>query len=174
MGQLTLLGRLDCAACAPELSAVLSRGVRKDARRLARYLRRSGREDLQASLVLGRVYYRRAEASSSGRNRAMRAAVRAFVPCFIAGLELPAPMIPRVADAVGDLAVDLLEQAANSARPELMEDAAELWQRILDATPANYPDRTMRLSNLGVALKTWFERGGDLVHLDAMPLSLFR
>jgi hypothetical protein len=97
----------------------------------------------------------------------LNAQIRALTERFIYGRDVPEPLLPQVADVSVYRAAILLQHALNSADLAVVSAATEMWQRILLYTPADHPDRAGRLSNLGVALQTRFERTGDPADLDA-------
>ena len=80
---------------------------------------------------------------------------------------LPEPLLPFLANQAAPAASELLQLTQRSGDLELLSATADLWQRILTATPADHPDRAGRLSNLGVALQTRFGRTGAAADLDA-------
>ena len=61
----------------------------------------------------------------------------------------------------------LFNEAAGTTDQILISAAADLWLRLLNATPADGPDRPVMLSNLGVLLQRRFELTGELANLDA-------
>ncbi len=97
----------------------------------------------------------------------LKTEIRALTERFIYGRDVPEPLLPQVADASVYRAAILLQHALNSADLAVVSAATQMWQRILLYTPADHPDRAGRLSNLGVALQTRFERTGDPADLDA-------
>ena len=134
-------------------------------------------DDPQAHLVAGWVRFYRFAALSGSGSRAERAAeldaARAmFGPCFLAGAggtaeAFPEPLRPLLADDAVSAAAERLVDAIHSSDPALSVAAVDVWQRIVDATPADQADRPVRLNCLGIALRTRFERLGELADLEA-------
>ncbi|MGO9187484.1 MAG: CHAT domain-containing protein [Streptosporangiaceae bacterium] len=68
-------------------------------------------------------------------------------------------------EALADRAAQLLEQALGSGDPGTLTLAIEVGEQALAATPADHPNRSLVLSNLGAALQRRFERLGGLADL---------
>src|SRR3984957_3676990 len=160
--------RLQRVAAGPDLSPVLEPEAITEARQLAGVL--VGDEgDLEVRHLLGWLSWYRFQASTDDENRPdLQAATGLFLPCFLAGAgELPAPLLPVLADQATAAAEVWLGPLLGSADPALLGVAVDACQRILNVTPADHPDRATRLNNRGRALLARFGRTGALADLDA-------
>ncbi|WP_371551398.1 CHAT domain-containing protein [Streptomyces sp. NBC_00554] len=120
--------------------------------------------DFEALNALGWLHWFRFQALPDDEDRAtVGTLIEMFTPCFVAGVgELPEPLVPILADGTAVHATRVLQKALVSTDPALASDAAYLWQRILQATPARNRDWAWRLFfDLGLALRTRFEQAGD-------------
>jgi tetratricopeptide (TPR) repeat protein len=141
-----------------DLSLVLHAEAVHQARKLADLL--LAQDDLEIRFVLGWFHWYRSLALRAGE-KDLKAAVQAFTPCFVAGLDnLPTPLLPYLADAAAEHAYAMLEHARLSPEPEQISAAVDLWRRILLTIPADRPGRVGYQSNLGSALLMRFEWGG--------------
>jgi tetratricopeptide (TPR) repeat protein len=159
--------RLDEAIAENDLASLLDPGIRAEALRLTEILDESG--DLEARYVLGWFHWLRFLALPEGQdNGALMSAASMFTPCFVSGLDgLPEPLLPLLAERAAALTETALERALDSGDSALLSASISLWFRIVNALAADDLRRVMWLSNLGVALRTLFERTGDLASLDA-------
>ncbi len=161
--------RLQRVAVAQDLPPVLEPEAITEARRLAATLADDD-GDLQARYLLGWLHWRRFQALPEDQgSEGPQAAADMFLPCFCYLADtggLPEPLLPVLAEQAIPIAIDWLEQALGSTNPALMSAVVGLWQRILNATPADHPDRAGMLTNLGWALHTQFERTGAMVDLE--------
>ncbi|MFF2644959.1 tetratricopeptide repeat protein [Streptomyces niveus] len=141
-----------------------------EARRLTELLHTNTGElrELTAWNALGWLHFHRYTAlPDSHRGADLDTAVEAFTPSFLADLgSLPAPLLPHLASAAETHARNLLQQATESADPELLSSAVDLWQRIAQATPAEHPDRAAYLNGLGNALMARFGQIEEWSDLD--------
>ncbi|MEU6615534.1 CHAT domain-containing protein [Streptomyces parvus] len=92
-----------------------------------------------------------------------------LVRCFVRGVdELPELLLPLLAEAAaerhGPRATELAEA---SLEPGPADEAVALWERIVRATPAQRPERSVYLVNLAEALRTRYSRTGQCADLDA-------
>ncbi|MFF4361146.1 CHAT domain-containing protein [Streptomyces sp. NPDC001604] len=149
-----------------DLSAILELEALREAQELAD---NHDERDLEVQFTLGWFHLHRYYALPEGADQAaLTAAVEAFTPCFAAGIDgLPEPLLPLLADAVAPLAVQMGQYAQFSPDLGQLSAAADLWQRIVQVTPADHPDRPERLSNLGAVLGFRFERTGVVEDVDA-------
>ncbi|WP_435601172.1 CHAT domain-containing protein [Streptomyces sp. C10-9-1] len=149
-----------------DLSPVLEPVALREAQELAT---NHSAGDLEVHLTLGWFHWYRYQALPEGEDQAdLTAAVEAFTSCFAVGVAgLPEPLLPLLADAAGPLAIQLLQQARVSPNPVLPSATAELWERIVQATPADHPDHAAKLSNLVSALWIRFGWTGGMGDLDA-------
>src|ERR1700722_14615827 len=161
--------RLQRVAAGPDLSPVLEPEAITEARQLAGVL--VGDEgDLEVRHLLGWLSWYRFQASTDDENRpALPVVTGLFLPCFLTGAgELPAPLLPVLADQATAAAEVWLGPLLGSADPALLGVAVDACQRILNVTPADHPDRATRLNNRGRALLARFGRTtGSLADLDA-------
>ncbi|WP_371551505.1 CHAT domain-containing protein [Streptomyces sp. NBC_00554] len=148
-----------------DLSPVLEPEAHREAQELAE---NHSAGDLEAQFTLGRFHWYRYHALPEGEDQAdLTAAVEAFTVCFAAGIAgLPEPLLPLLADAAAPLAVRMFQNALVSPSMDRLSAVADLWQRIVQATPVDHPERAGRLSNLGGALQVRFERTGVQGDLD--------
>ncbi|KAA9379164.1 tetratricopeptide repeat protein [Microbispora cellulosiformans] len=159
--------RLQRVSATQDPSLVLEQAALTQAARLAETLR-GDKTDLQALHLLGWLSWYRYLALPEGQDRAdLDTAVDAFTPCFINGSEsLPEPLLPVLAGRAVSIAAEVLSRALGPASQALLPAAVQLWQRIVNATPADHPERAGMLSNLGIALRTRFERTGAMTDLN--------
>ncbi|MPY31108.1 CHAT domain-containing protein [Streptomyces adustus] len=88
-------------------------------------------------------------------------AVWAYTPCFLAGTEdLPEPLLPSIADHAVGSASALTQFVMASEDPSAFSEVVQLWDRILEATPADHPGKAVRLNSLGGMLQMRAERAG--------------
>ena len=146
--------RLDRITKTQDASLALGPDVQRDARRLARSLRHDDGHDTEAWHMLGLLHWYRHTALPEGQDRSeLDAAIRAFTPCFIAGIDVPDPLLPEVAEASANAAIEMLRQAVSSTDPAAASEATELWQRIVASTPADQPRREEYETYLRIALQ---------------------
>ncbi|WP_327722297.1 CHAT domain-containing protein [Streptomyces sp. NBC_00490] len=133
-----------------------------------------GEGDLEAQFLLGWFHLYRHQALPEGDHQAaLSVATEAFASCFIAGVAgLPERLLPVLSDAAVPLAFRMLQYAEVSPDVYRLSVAADLWQRIVQATPAGHPGRCQRLAKLGSALQLRFGRTGRLEDLDAAIVHL--
>ncbi|WP_079423472.1 CHAT domain-containing protein [Streptomyces katrae] len=126
--------------------------------------------DTEAAYVLGWFHWLRYQALPEGEDEEDFAAAHdAFGLCFVLGVAgLPEIMLPNLAKAAVPDATELLERSQFSPDPGVLSHAVRLWQRIVQATPADHPYRADRLFNLGIALEDRYERLDDPADLDAI------
>jgi CHAT domain/Tetratricopeptide repeat len=162
-----VLARLDRVATNEDLSPVLEEAALTEARELTRTLT-DELDSLPTRHLLGWLHWYRFQALPEGLDQQdLQDAVAMLIPCFLSGMsDLPVPLLPLLADQATQTAMHLLEMAQRSVDEELLSAATRLWDRILTATPDDHPDRAGRLSNLGNALRTRFERNGTRADID--------
>ena len=159
---------LERVATSENLSTVLEADALDAARQLAGMLRDDD-GDLNARYLLGWLHWYRYQALPEGQDRAdLVAAIEALAPCSIAGAgELPTALRPVLADHAVPVATELMRDARILAEPELTAARADLWQRIVAATPNDHPGRAARLSNMGIAIQAKFKQTRALLDADA-------
>ena len=121
--------------------------------------------DPAAASALGHLLWEhRAEAATEAAGETdVDEAIQAFALAMVLDIgEVPAPLLPRVAEASADYAVGLLERALATSDPVVADIAADLWNRIVTVLP----DHAGYLSRLGIALRVQFERTGNPACLD--------
>jgi tetratricopeptide (TPR) repeat protein len=162
-----LRARLRRIADTGDPSPALEPQALTEARQLTELLHADS-DDLAVRYALGWHHFHRYLALPDNQGSTdLVAAVEAFMPCFIAGTSgLPEPLLLRLADTAMPQASRLLRQALDSAAPDLLSAAVDLWQRSVRVTPADHPYRATRLNDLGIALRIRFERSGDPTDLD--------
>ncbi|MFI9152348.1 CHAT domain-containing protein [Streptomyces sp. NPDC053367] len=131
--------------------------------------RRDDPGDLEVCHALGWLHWYQFQKLPEDRCQpALDAAVQAFTPCFLTGVDgLPQLLLPLLAEAAAPYALGLLNQALASTDPALFTSGVDLWQDIVRAAPADDPRRAGYLSNLSLALQLRFGRTGDGADLDA-------
>ena len=160
--------RLKRVTTTQDMKLVLKRAARTEARKLARTIT-DDPGSLQAMHLLGWLHWYRYQALPEGSGQQdLQVAVTMLTPCFIDGIsELPPSLLPFLADEaipVAEKRVDQLELRYGD--PGFLTATADLWRRILAATPADHPSRAIRMSNLGYTLTARFERTGATADLD--------
>lgn len=125
--------------------------------------------DVEAGFALGWLHWYRYLALPPGRDRdELRAAIQAFLGCFIHGVEpLPEQLLPILADVAVPAASAVLRDAVAASGPEPLQAAVELWRRIVTGLPHDDPAWHGYVSNLGVGLHVLSERTGSLADLNA-------
>ncbi|GAA1021365.1 CHAT domain-containing protein [Acrocarpospora pleiomorpha] len=171
----TVRARLRQVMATGDPSLLLEAAAIADARHLAAGL--TGQEShLETRRVLGWWHWYRYQALPEGEDQDdLVAAAEMFGVCFLAEIadeDLPEPLLPILAGQAVPHVITLLNQALNSADPDLLERGVRLWQRIVELTPADHPARGGFLANLGIALQERFERGGDPADLELAITSL--
>ncbi|GAA0995860.1 hypothetical protein GCM10009555_090710 [Acrocarpospora macrocephala] len=126
---------------------------------------RADEGNLEARRLLGWLHWYRYQAGGDDRER--YAAVEMLIRCFVAGDdELPTPLLPEVAERAYLAAMNWRAQALDDPGRDISY-SIQLYQRILRVTPDDLEWRAMWLSELGVALRTRFQRTGVLADLNA-------
>ncbi|MFF4125333.1 CHAT domain-containing protein [Microbispora rosea] len=125
-------------------------------------------EDLDAGFALGWLHWYRYSALPEGQDHdELRAALHAFVGCFVAGVEpLPEPLLPVLADVAEPVAVAMTQQGLRTPGPDGLETAALVWQRIVAAAAPGDAARARYIGGWGVALQMLAERTGSAELLD--------
>jgi tetratricopeptide (TPR) repeat protein len=162
--------RLERSAATGDASLVLEPAALAEARHLAEASRADGDEgDWEPLQLLGCLHWARYLAlPEDQKEKELTAAIGLFAPCFIKGAgNLPGPLLPLLAKRAVPAATSMLERI--SANPGLarINETADLWRRIIDATPTDDPSRLVYLSNLGGALWSRAERTGTIPDLDS-------
>ncbi len=159
--------RLERLSTTHDLNPVLEEATLTEARELALTLT-DDLDSLPARHLLGWLHWYRSQALPEGHGQQdYQTAITMFTACFVNGIgELPAPLLPSVADEAVPDAIHLLQLAQRSRDPALLSVTTGLWQRILAATPADHPNRAGRLTNLGMALRMRFQQTESLASLD--------
>jgi hypothetical protein len=153
---------------AQDLSPVLEEAALDEAHELTRVLT-DDPDNLAVIYLLGWLHWYRYQALPKDHHEQdLQALLSMFTPCFINGANgLPEPLLPMLVARAIPAAIELLQQTQRSDNLELLTVTVDLWQRILNATPADYLRRASILSNLGIALVTRFERTEAAEDLDA-------
>lgn len=150
----SVAARVDSITKTGDLSLALEPAAERAVRRLARDLRHDDGYDIEAWYVLGMIHwFRHAALKEDPGGSEQQAAVQALTPCFIAGMDIPEPLLPDVAEAAASAATGMLQRAITSPDPAVKSEVTELWQRILAATPADDPRREYYESGLRLAVR---------------------
>ena len=148
-------------------SAALDAAMLDTARRTVQTL--SG-DDLDAWNLIGRFYWLRFQAlpaeSEALRGDALAAAVDAFIPCFLAELDIPEEALPTVAESALPAVLKLQEQVLHSRDEVVIDKLPRLWRPILKTMPDGDPGLFQFGSLLGNACHTRFLLTGDVADLD--------
>ena len=146
--------RVDRITKTGDLSLALDPAAERATRRLARSLRHDDSYDIQAWYMLGMIrWYRHAALKEGPDGAEHEAAVQALTPCFVAGMDVPKPLLPEVAEAAASAATGMLQRAIASPDPAVISEVTKLWQRIVAATPAGHPRREDYESALRLAAR---------------------
>jgi hypothetical protein len=157
--------KLQVAADTHDVSGLLDPVALEDAAGLRACL--AGDTDLEASLVLGDVYWQRACALGAKGETDRRSAVSFLTPCFTAGLGvIPRELLPELADAALPDAIKMLHAACRSTDIQTLTAAIDVWRRITDATPEDHDDYAVRLGDLSVLLSNRHRCSGSMTDLD--------
>ena len=163
-----VLNRLQQVAATKDLSIVLDPDAVADAQLLSDAL--SGDEpEVGARYLLGIFHWYRHQALPRAEELPdLQVAVDMLTTCFYHGFDgVPEILLPLVADNTERASIDLLLQMRHTPDPAVLSTAVRLWRRMLNATPADHPDRAARLTKLAFALRIRFERLGETTDLDA-------
>jgi tetratricopeptide (TPR) repeat protein len=163
----TLKGRLEEAISAHDIASLLDPSVLAEGQRLTEAMDDAG--DLEAQYLLGWLHWLRYLVLPEGKDSSdLETSINMFQSCFISGMDgLPEPLLPILAERAVPAAVLLSERALNPSDSVQLTRSISLWYRIVDSTPLDDIHRAMWLSNLGVVLRTRFERTGNAADLDA-------
>ena len=133
--------------------------------------------DPEVLYVLGGLHWLRYLALPEGQDQAdLTAALRFFRPLYHSHpeavpdqvrqyFENTAPQDAGLA-ALAERGREFLERALGTQDADVLDAAISLLERAVAATPADLPSRAGRLSNLGAALLTRYQRSGTLEDLD--------
>jgi tetratricopeptide (TPR) repeat protein len=163
--------RIDEALRYEDLSLLLEPDAVAEARELTGTLSHDA-DDLRARHALGWWHWMRFQVLPKGPDQEdLNGSIGMFTDCFIAGAgiaNMPGPLMPYLADnAVGTAEAMLRQLIEGAAEPFALHSTADLWRRILDATPPDSPQLPARLTNAGIAFGIRFERSGDPSDLDS-------
>lgn len=164
-----LAARLQRVVEQRDLAPVMEAAAVKHARELTEMLG-DDEAGTRAHLLLGWLYWFRHCASPDGQGQSdLESAVGMLAPFMLGTLELeelPAPLLPVLAELSAPAAAALLDQASQSADAEALSAMVDTWGRLVSATPEGHPNRAPALSNLGFALQRRFERTSVPADLD--------
>ncbi|MGW4881807.1 CHAT domain-containing protein [Streptomyces sp. NPDC004262] len=124
----------------------------------------------QVRHALGWLHYMRYLAIPERDEEELAAAVDAFVSLLLVGCDvevLPEPIRTDLVDLASLQSRNLAHQALSSADPALLEVAVLAARSVIQATPANDPQRADRLITLANALHMRYSRFGESADLDA-------
>ncbi len=164
----SLGARLSKVAAEQDVSLVLELEAVEEGLQLAMMLS-DDEVDIQARYLLAWLHWYRYQALPEDQDEPdFDAAVDYFTACFIAGMgEPPRTLRPTLAELAIPAANHLLRQAARATDHDVITVTVDLWQRIVDATPADDPSEAERWCHLGIALLARFRRTGSRADLDA-------
>ncbi|MBF6339366.1 CHAT domain-containing protein [Nocardia abscessus] len=172
---LTLQDALDRVANGPDAAPVLDHRISAAARRLADLLpRENDLEALHSRWLLGWVHWHRYRSRAGGGDPMdLSTAITQHAYCLVAGRgPLPEELLARVADELVPEGSAVLEHAMRTRDEHAVEIAADIWQRIVEATPRDHSDRAHRAAASGIACFVRFESFGDRTDLDRAESSL--
>ncbi|WP_367132187.1 MULTISPECIES: CHAT domain-containing tetratricopeptide repeat protein [Streptomyces] len=154
----TAMKQLSSTRLAGDPKVVLGPEVLANAQLLKQSLQK-GEGGVEGWLVLGWVHFYRIRAQEPGTSQNdWIAAVEAFTPCFIAGVDpLPEVLLPVIVDNAVISATSILKKVDRSE----VRTVVRLWRRIVAATAPDDPMRAWRLSDLSIALQRQFDLLGD-------------
>jgi len=161
--------RLERSAATGDASLVLEPAALAEAGQLAEASRADDDEDDWEPLqLLGCLQWARYLAMPADqKEKELTAAIGLFTPCFIKGVgNPPGPLLPLLAKRAVPAATSMLERISGTPGLALINETADLWRRIIEATPPDDPSRTVYLSNLGGALWSRAKRTGTIADLD--------
>jgi len=162
--------RLERYVATGDASLVLEPAALAEAGRLAEASRADGDEDDWEPLqLLGDLQWARYLAvPADQKEKELSAAIGLFTPCFIRGVgNPPGPILPLLAKRAVPVATSMFERISGTPGLALISETADLWRRIIDATPPDDPSRPVYLSNLGGALWSRAEWTGTMSDLDS-------
>ena len=136
---------------------------------LARSLDQANAGDIEARYVLGWLRWHQAEAlPDAQRQAAIDNALDLLSPAatLIGQLEFPEPLLPALGDLAMPYLTAMIEQAVAGQDTALLSEAIVRCGYVVEAAPAAQPEFARRLSVLGVALLTRFQRTGDPEDID--------
>ncbi|AZP14896.1 CHAT domain-containing protein [Streptomyces aquilus] len=133
---------------------------------LAEQLRQAGGGpgDIECCHTLGWLHWYRYGALPSGADQhALEQALSLFDPCLLAGMhDLPEEVIPHLVQRAAASTMELSQRAQFSSDPELVTQAVQRWQRIIEATAEDHPNRPAVLAACCTTLLMRFQRTGVL------------
>ena len=155
----------------PDPRAVLAPAALDAARRLAEMLSADEGPDLDVLALLGRFHWLRWNAGTDGADDTedddLDNAVRAYLPVFLAGRDVPARLRELVAVSVLDNAVeDMFGRVLLSGDIDLLHDALDLWRRISDSLPEDHPEQGTCRGIIGMGLRAEFSLVGRRAAID--------
>lgn len=161
--------RISSALAAQEYSEFLGKTARREERDLRAWLKRTPHDD-GVRRGLGWWHWLRHLAEDSARSRHRETALAYFGPAFVRGVgPFPEPLLPELAYRAFGEAVELLGRVTMMpVSGDEVIAVADLWQRIVDATPRDDPNRGARNGNLSVVLNRLYELTGDPADLDRL------
>ncbi|KOG06805.1 CHAT domain-containing protein [Streptomyces viridochromogenes] len=126
---------------------------------------RAGSTDTEARHALGWLKWYQFQALPQGRQKeaALEEALEQLTPAAITmGLwELPAPLLPALADRAEPSLITVLEYAAAGSDTTLLSYVVDHWVHLVNATPEGHPQRPHRLAVVCGAFWIRFSRTGD-------------
>ncbi|MFE7272975.1 hypothetical protein [Streptomyces sp. NPDC057623] len=146
-------------------SLALTPGVDALAAELVRTLDGAQGSDTAARHALGWLKWYQFQALPEGRRKeaALEEALEQLTPAAITmGLwELPAPLLPALADRAAPSLISVLEYAVAGSDPTLLSYVVDHWAHLVNATAQGHPERPHRLAVLCGAFWIRFSRTGD-------------
>jgi hypothetical protein len=132
-----------------------------------RSLLRDGDGDAESRLALSMLHLCRYWFLPDGQGEEdLNRAIEMALPLFVAGVNaIPEQLLPFLADAVEGYAEDLLGEALDAGDPEVLADAAALWERIVTATADDDPSRARREARLAYSRVLLFQQSQDLADI---------
>jgi tetratricopeptide (TPR) repeat protein len=153
-------------AKAPNAGTILAPTALADARRLAEMLSEDEEPDLDALALLGRFHWLRWDAGDDSGDP-LSEAVRAYLPVFVSGRDVPKRLRELIAvSAINDAVEDAYGRVLVSGDPGLIAEALSLWRHISGSLPEDHADQSTCSGMIGTLLGTRFALARSQSDLD--------
>lgn len=122
----------------------------------------------EASLLLARLYWYRVQQRPGGED--LDRALAMFAACFLADVpddELPASLLPDIAERAVPAAMDLLARVLKAPNGPPLSRCLRVWQRIISVAPPDHAERPLWLHGLATGQWVRYCMTRDPADLDA-------